>query len=260
MRRMKTATARAAKNRPSTVDAGEIASFGKVSARWWDQDGEFRPLHRLNPARLEFIRDNLAAHFGRDIKKPRPFAGLSLLDIGCGGGLVSEPLARLGFSVTGIDADKTAIPVARDHARESGLVIDYRDAASEDLARKKLKFDAVLALEIVEHVADAGLFLKTTAALVKPGGALIASTVNRTPQSFLLAIVGAEYVLRWVPRGTHHWRKFVRPSELAAGLRENGLEIGGIEGLNFDPRGGSWRLGGGVAVNYLLFASKPKGK
>ncbi len=259
MRRMKAPAARPAA-KPTTIDPAEIASFGKVAARWWDTEGEFRPLHRLNPARLGFIRDNLAAHFGRDIKKPRPFAGLSLLDIGCGGGIVAEPLARLGFAVTGIDADRAAIAVARDHAEASGLAIDYRIEASEDLARRRLKFDAVLALEVVEHVADIGLFLKTAAALVKPGGALIASTINRTLQAFLFAIIGAEYVLRWVPRGTHHWSKFVRPSELAAGLRENGLEIGGIEGMSYDARTASWRLGGGLAVNYLLFASKAGGK
>ncbi len=259
MRRMKAPAARPAAQ-PTTIDPPEIASFGKVAARWWDTEGEFRPLHRLNPARLGFIRDNLAAHFGRDIKKPRPFAGLSLLDIGCGGGIVAEPLARLGFAVTGIDADRAAIAVARDHAEAAGLEIDYRVEASEDLARRRLKFDAVLALEVVEHVADIGLFLKTAAALVKPGGALIASTINRTLQAFLFAIIGAEYVLRWVPRGTHHWSKFVRPSELAAGLRENGLEIGGIEGMSYDARTASWRLGGGLAVNYLLFASKAGGK
>jgi 2-polyprenyl-6-hydroxyphenyl methylase/3-demethylubiquinone-9 3-methyltransferase len=259
MRRMKAPAARPAA-KPTTIDPAEIASFGKVAARWWDTEGEFRPLHRLNPARLGFIRDNLAAHFGRDIKKPRPFAGLSLLDIGCGGGIVAEPLARLGFAVTGIDADRAAIAVARDHAEAAGLEIDDRVEASEDLARRRLKFDAVLALEVVEHVADIGLFLKTAAALVKPGGALIASTINRTPQAFLFAIIGAEYVLRWVPRGTHHWSKFVRPSELAAGLRENGLEIGGIEGMSYDARTASWRLGGGLAVNYLLFASKAGGK
>jgi 2-polyprenyl-6-hydroxyphenyl methylase/3-demethylubiquinone-9 3-methyltransferase len=259
MRRMKTAPSRAAA-KPSTIDPAEIASFGKVAPNWWDPEGEFRPLHRLNPARLHFIRDNLAARFGRDIKRPRPFAGLSLLDIGCGGGIVAEPLARLGFAVTGIDADRTAISVARGHAKEAGLEIDYRAEASEDLARRRLKFDAVLALEVVEHVADIGLFLKTAAALVRPGGALVASTINRTPKAFLFAIIGAEYVLRWVPRGTHHWSKFVRPSELAAGLRENGLDIGETEGLSFDARNGSWRLGGGLAVNYLLFASKPGGK
>ena len=253
------ASARAAAG-ASTVDPAEIASFGKLARGWWDPAGEFRPLHRLNPARLEFIRDHLAARFGRDVKQKRPFAGLSLLDIGCGGGIVAEPLARLGFAVTGIDADRTAIAVARDHAKASALDIDYRAAAAEDLARKRLKFDAVLALEVVEHVADTGLFLKTASALVRPGGALVASTINRTPQAFLFAILGAEYVLRWLPRGTHHWSKFVRPSELAAGLRENGLEIGGIEGLTYDARSGSWRRGGGVAVNYLLFASKPRGK
>lgn len=238
-----------------TIDPAEITRFEKIARAWWDPEGEFRPLHRLNPARLGFIRDRLAAHFGRNIKATRPFAGLTLLDIGCGGGIVAEPLTRLGFKVTAIDAEAVSIEVARRHAAAAGLAIDYRCAAAEDLAHKGLRFDAVLALEVVEHVADAGLFLATAAALVRPGGGLIASTLNRTAKAFLFAIVGAEYVLGWLPRGTHDWRKFLRPSELAGYLRKNGLEIGAIEGLSYDPRRRTWRMGGPPDVNYLLFAS-----
>ena len=249
-----------AKPKAGTVDDAEVAGFAKLAREWWDPDGAFRPLHRLNPARLRFLRDNLAAHFRRDVKSPRPFHGLTLLDIGCGGGIVAEPMARLGFKVTGIDADAAAIAVASDHAREAGLAIDYRAAAAEDLARTGRRFDAVLALEVVEHAADPDLFLATAASLVKPGGAFGASTLNRTAKAFVVAIVGAEYVMRWLPRGTHRWGKFVRPSELAGGLRRNGLEIGPVAGLGFDPLRGEWRVGGRPDVNYLLFASKPSGK
>jgi len=246
--------------RRSTVDAGEIANFATVARAWWNPDGEFRQLHRLNPVRLTFLRDQLARNFGRDPASTRPFVGLSLLDIGCGGGIVAEPLTRLGFVVTGIDADATAIGIAHEHAAQSGLKIDYRQDAAEDLARRRLRFDAVLALEVVEHSADPDLFLSTAAALVKPGGALALSTINRTMRSFILAIVGAEYVLRWIPRGTHHWSKFLRPSEVADMLRKNRLEIETVAGLTYAPGGGGWRLGGRPDVNYLLFASKPTGK
>jgi 2-polyprenyl-6-hydroxyphenyl methylase / 3-demethylubiquinone-9 3-methyltransferase len=243
-----------------TVDADEIEGFAKFAHDWWDPEGAFRPLHRLNPARLRFLRDHFAAHFGRDPKSHRPFRGLTLLDIGCGGGIVAEPMARLGFNVTGIDADATTIAVARAHARGAGLKIDYREAAAEDLARAKRRFDAVVALEVVEHASDPGLFLETASALVRPGGAFAASTLNRTAKAFLIAILGAEYLLRWLPRGTHQWSKFVRPSELAAALRRGRLEIGAVAGLGFDPLRGEWRVGGRPDVNYLLFASKPAGK
>ncbi len=172
-----------AANRGATVDAAEVERFAAIAPEWWDEDGAFRPLHRLNPARVEYIRDRLAAHFDRDIKTRAPFAGLSLLDIGCGGGLICEPMARLGFAVTGIDADTTALTVARDHAAQQGLGVDYRDDDAEDLAARGKRFDAVLALEVVEHAADPALFVATAARLVKPGGALILSTINRTPRS-----------------------------------------------------------------------------
>ncbi len=240
-----------------TIDRDEIERFSRHARSWWDPAGQFRALHKLNPARLAFIRDHLAGHFGRDIRGKRPFSGLSLLDIGCGGGLVSEPMARLGFSVTGIDAEAQSLAVARRHAEATGLLgVAYRQASVEELAAAGETFDAVLALEVVEHVADPHLFLGTTAKLVRPGGGLIAATLNRTPKSFLFAIVAAEYVLGWVPRGTHDWQKFLRPSELAAGLRPHGFAIGEMSGLVYNPLSDQWSLGRDLEVNYLLLATK----
>ncbi|MGH7035450.1 MAG: bifunctional 2-polyprenyl-6-hydroxyphenol methylase/3-demethylubiquinol 3-O-methyltransferase UbiG [Stellaceae bacterium] len=244
----------------SSVDREELARFAAIAPQWWDEAGAFRPLHRLNAARLGFVRDRLAAHFARDAKARRPFAGLSVLDIGCGGGLMSEPLTRLGCRVTGIDADDAALAVAREHAREQDLAIDYRAESLEALAKKKERFDAVLALEVVEHVTDPAQFLGLAGGLIEPGGTLILSTLNRTPRAYLFAIFGAEYVLRWLPRGTHSFRKFCRPSELAIALRRAGLEIEDIAGLNYDPVRSLWRLGTDLRVNYLIFATKPRRK
>ncbi len=240
-----------------TVDREEVERFARIARAWWEPEGEFRPLHKLNPVRLGFIRDRLAAHFQRDPRASRPFAGLRLLDIGCGGGLVSEPLARLGFAVTGIDAGEAMLEVARGHAAESGVAVDYRRTTAEDLAAGGERFDAVLALEVVEHVAAPELFLAAAARLVRPGGAFIAATLNRTPKAFLFAILGAEYLLRWLPRGTHHWDKFLRPSELAAGVRAGGLELREVSGLAYNPLADRWSLSRDVAVNYMLFAIKP---
>ncbi|HWI27653.1 MAG TPA: bifunctional 2-polyprenyl-6-hydroxyphenol methylase/3-demethylubiquinol 3-O-methyltransferase UbiG [Stellaceae bacterium] len=242
----------------STVDRDEVGRFARLAQTWWEPEGEFRPLHKLNPVRLAFIRDRLGAHFARDARSVRPFAGLSLLDIGCGGGLVSEPLARLGFAVTGIDAGEETLEAARGHAAETDIAVDYRRIAAEDLAAAGTQFDAVLALEVVEHVAAPELFLAAAARLVKPGGAFIAATINRTPKAFLFAILGAEYVLRWLPRGTHHWEKFLRPSELAAGLRPGGLALQEVSGLVYNPLADRWSLGRDLDVNYLLFATKPE--
>ena len=240
----------------STVDAAEVARFAALAKTWWDAAGEQSALHKLNPVRLQFIRDHLARHFGRDIRTAKPFAGLRLLDIGCGGGLVSEPMARLGFAVTGIDAGADMLAVARRHATEMDLAIDYRQSTVEDLAASGASYDAVLALEVVEHVADLTLFLAAAARLVAPGGAFIASTINRTPKAFLLAVVGAEYVMRWLPRGTHDWRKFRRPSELAASLRPHGIAVAAIGGLSYSPTSGRWRLSDDLDVNYLLYARR----
>ncbi|HVM79803.1 MAG TPA: bifunctional 2-polyprenyl-6-hydroxyphenol methylase/3-demethylubiquinol 3-O-methyltransferase UbiG [Stellaceae bacterium] len=239
-----------------SVDSTEVARFAALARRWWDPQGPMAPLHKLNPVRLGYIRDRLAQHFGRDAKSLTPFEGLSLLDIGCGGGLVSEPMARLGFAVTGIDAAGNNIAVARRHAEEAELEIDYREAAAEDLAEAGESYDVVLALEVVEHVADPSLFLAAACRLVRPDGAFIGATLNRTPKSFLLGIVGAEYVLRWLPRGTHRWDRFMRPSEFAAALRGQGLALQDLTGLSYDLLAGQWRLGRDLEVNYLLHAAK----
>jgi 2-polyprenyl-6-hydroxyphenyl methylase / 3-demethylubiquinone-9 3-methyltransferase len=241
----------------SSIDRAEIDRFAAIAPQWWDEAGAFRPLHRLNAARLRFVRDRLARHFGRDVTARRAFAGLRLLDIGCGGGLMCEPMARLGCAVTGVDADAEALKVARAHALGQGLTIDYRGDAIETLAPRR-RFDAVLALEVVEHVVDPAQFLATAGRLVEPGGALVVSTLNRTVKAYLAAIVGAEYVLRWLPRGTHDFRKFRRPSEIAQGLRVAGLDVAELAGLRYDPWHDSWRLGDDLGINYLLFATKPR--
>ncbi len=237
----------------ATAAAEEVERFQELAGSWWDPAGAFRPLHRINPARLSFLRRHLLAHFERDARSLRPFAGLTLLDVGCGGGLLCEPMARLGFAVTGIDAGEKNVAAARRHAEGAGLAIDYRTAAPEQIEGR---FDAVLAMEVVEHVADVPAFLAALAERVAPGGALILSTLNRTAKSFALAILGAEYVLRWVPRGTHDWRKFLRPSELAAGLRSAGVSPVAFEGLRFDPLRDSWSLDARLDVNYMVYAAK----
>jgi 2-polyprenyl-6-hydroxyphenyl methylase/3-demethylubiquinone-9 3-methyltransferase len=241
-----------------SIDEAEVARFAEMADAWWDPAGAFRPLHRLNPIRLAYLRDHLTAHFARDRSAFTPFAGLELVDIGCGGGLVAEPMARLGARVTGIDAGEANVAVARLHAEQAGLAIDYRAVTAEALADAGARFDIVLALEIIEHVADRALFLAAAASLVRPGGCLVAATLNRTLKSFALAIVGAEYLLRWLPRGTHDWRRFPRPSELAADLRRHGLAVEDVSGVAYDPLSDSWRLGRDVGVNYMLFATKPR--
>ena len=240
----------------STAEADEIARFAAIAESWWDPNGDFRPLHRLNPVRLEFICQHVARHFDRDPLGPEPFKGLDVLDIGCGGGLLCEPMRRLGAAVTGIDAGQEAIEIAKAHAQQSGLDIDYHHRLPEELEAEKGRFDVVLNMEVVEHVADFRVFLAISAGLVKPGGAMVLSTLNRTLKALALAKIGAEYVLRWLPRGTHDWRKFVRPSELAAGLKSGGADITELKGMSYDPIGDEWRLSGDLAVNYLAFAVK----
>jgi 2-polyprenyl-6-hydroxyphenyl methylase/3-demethylubiquinone-9 3-methyltransferase len=241
-----------------TVDAGEVAKFAAMAEEWWDPEGKFRPLHRLNPVRLEFLRDRIADRFSRDIRADRPFAGLSVLDVGCGGGLLCEPMARLGAQVTGIDAGGETVAIARAHAEAMGLSIDYRPAAAGDLAAAGETFDVVLNMEVVEHVADRDAFLGDCAKLVRPGGLMVLATLNRTPKAYLLAILGAEYLLRWLPRGTHEWRRFVRPSEMAASLRRGGMTMSGITGVAYDPLQDRWRLAPhDLDVNYMAVAEKP---
>src|SRR6516164_9151237 len=237
-----------------TVDPGEIGRFAAEAESWWNSEGSFRTLHRINPTRLRFIREQLIAHFRRDASALRPFAGLTLLDIGCGGGLVAEPMARLGFTVTGIDAGADAIDVARTHAEAMDQAIDYRVATAESIAAAGRQFDTVLALEVIEHVAEVADFLAAVGALVRPGGAFIGATLNRTPRSFALAIIGAEYIFRWLPPGTHDWRKFLRPSEFVLGLRRNGLVATQLAGLVYDPRRAEWVLSPDLQVNYMVGA------
>jgi 2-polyprenyl-6-hydroxyphenyl methylase/3-demethylubiquinone-9 3-methyltransferase len=240
----------------SSIDPDEVARFAAIAEAWWDPNGKFRPLHKFNPIRLGYVRDHVAAHFGRDITVPRPFAGLRLIDIGCGGGLVAEPMARLGFSVTGVDATERNIAVASAHAAEQDLAIDYRFAAAEDLVAAGETFDVVLALEVIEHVADPGEFLQSVGKLVKPGGVVVVATLNRTAKAFGLAIVGAEYLLGWLPRGTHTWSKFLKPSEVATGLRRAGLVLEDLSGVSYNPVADKWTLGTDTSVNYLMVATK----
>ena len=240
-----------------SVDSAEIERFSRLSASWWDERGPFAPLHRLNPARLKLIRDHAARHFGRDPRSLTPLAGLDVVDVGCGGGLIAEPLARMGARVTAIDAGEDVLAAARAHGAASALAIDYRLSSAEALAETGVRFDLVIALEIVEHVADLDGFLEAIARLVRPGGAVVMATINRTPEAFALAIVGAEYVLGWLPRGTHDWRKFVRPSELARGLRRDGVEIQVLTGLAYRPLRDAWVESANLSVNYMAFATRP---
>ncbi|MEQ9813591.1 MAG: bifunctional 2-polyprenyl-6-hydroxyphenol methylase/3-demethylubiquinol 3-O-methyltransferase UbiG [Azospirillaceae bacterium] len=240
----------------ATVDRDEIDRFDRIAAEWWAPDGQFRPLHRMNPVRLGYIRDQVLRWRGMDDATARPLQGLEVLDVGCGGGLLAEPLARLGGRVTGVDASEKAIGAARAHAAARGLAIDYRAEPAEALVEAGLDFDVVTALEVVEHVADVGLFLGTLGRLVRPGGLVFLSTLNRTPQSLAKAIVGAEYLLRWVPRGTHDWRKFLKPSELGAHLRAAGLDVVDVTGMVYAPFAGTWSLDHrDLSVNYIMTAS-----
>lgn len=237
----------------SSIDAAEVAKFEAMAAEWWDPKGKFKPLHMLNPVRLDYIAGQIAAEFARDRRSLRPFEGLRLLDIGCGGGLVSEPMARLGADVTGADAAEGNIRIARLHAEQSGLKIDYRATTAEALLDAGERFDVVLALEIVEHVADPQAFVTTCARLLRPGGLLVASTLNRTPQSFAAAIVGAEWVMRWLPRGTHDWRRFIRPDDLAGMFAAAGVRVVDRAGMVFNPVTFGWSLSPrDLSVNYLM--------
>ncbi len=244
---------------PNTVDPSEIAKFEAMAAEWWDPHGKFKPLHMLNPCRLDYITQQIAGEFDRDLKAPRPFEGLRLLDIGCGGGLLSEPMARLGATVVGADAAEGNLPVARIHAEQSGLQIDYRHTTAEDMAAAGQQFDVVLNMEVVEHVADPLGFLTASQQLLKPGGLLICSTINRNPKSYAMAIIGAEVVMRWLPRGTHEWDKFITPDELFDLLRQAGLEPVDRKGFVFNPILWSWSISDrDLSVNYVTASVKPR--
>jgi len=241
----------------STLDPAEVARFRALSAKWWDPDGEFAPLHAIGPERTRFLREQLVDHFGGSSDSARPLEGLRLVDIGCGGGLVCEPLTRLGAHVTGIDPAEENIAAARAHASEQGLGIDYRAARVEDLAAEGAQFDAAMALEVVEHVPDIPDFIAVCASVVRPGGLMLLSTINRTAKAFALAIVGAEYVLRWLPRGTHQWDRFVTPEELHDALAASGLTETARRGLTYNPLSRAWRLSDDTSVNYFMAAAKP---
>lgn len=246
----------------TSVDPADVARFERLGAAWWDEAGSMAPLHRLNPTRIGFIRDILLQHFGPAVGDAadamRPLAGLTLLDIGCGGGLLSEPLSRLGARVTGIDPGAANIAVAKTHAAALDLAIDYRAVTAEALAESGEQFDVVIASEVIEHVVDQPRFTVTACTLVRPGGLFVASTLNRTAKCFLLAVIGAEYVLGWLPRGTHDWRKFVTPRELESWARRAGCRGIARRGMIFNPLQGEWRLGADTDVNYFFVATRIK--
>ncbi len=243
----------------ATLDPAEVERFRRMAEEWWDAKGKFKPLHQIGPARIGFTRDEAVRHFGRDSQSLKPLAGLTLVDIGCGGGLVSEPMARLGAKVTGIDPTVRNIEIARLHAEQGRLEIDYRSVLAEDLVAAGVRFDIVLCLEVVEHVPDVGQFAKVIRQLLAPGGLMIVSTLNRTLKSFALAIVGAEYVLRWLPRGTHRWDRFVTPEELRRYLEAAGLAQREMRGMVYNPLTDIWSLGQDTDVNYLVSAVEGEG-
>jgi 2-polyprenyl-6-hydroxyphenyl methylase/3-demethylubiquinone-9 3-methyltransferase len=239
-----------------SVDQDEVARFSRLAAQWWDTRGPMAALHKFNPVRLAYIRDRAAEHFGRDPARLDSLAGLRVLDIGCGGGILSEPLARLGARVVGADPSESNIAVAKHHAERAGLSVDYRAAAAEALVQSGEKFDVVLAMEVVEHVTDLGLFIELAAGLVAPGGLLFVATLNRTAKSFALAIVGAEYILRWLPRGTHRWEKFVTPNELEIAIEQSGFKVADEIGVVYNLFADRWQLSADTDVNYMMVAEK----
>ncbi|GHC27517.1 ubiquinone biosynthesis O-methyltransferase [Gemmobacter nanjingensis] len=241
----------------TTIDPGEVAKFEAMAAEWWDPAGKFKPLHQMNPCRLHYITSQISAEFDRNLTHPQPFAGLRILDIGCGGGLLSEPMARLGADVVGADAAPRNIPVAQLHAEQSGLTIDYRNTTAEALAEAGEQFDVVLNMEVVEHVADPLAYLTACQTLLKPGGLMICSTLNRNAKSFAMAIVGAEWVMRWLPKGTHDWAKFITPDELYDLIRRAGLDPVDRKGMVFNPVSWNWSLSArDLSVNYVTASVK----
>ena len=242
----------------TTVDPSEIAKFEAMAAEWWDLNGKFKPLHMLNPCRLDYITSQIAAEFDCDLDDPAPFKGLRILDIGCGGGLLSEPMARLGAEVVGADAAGRNIPVAQVHAVQSGLTIDYRHTTAEAMADAGEQFDVILNMEVVEHVADPQTYITACQRLLKPGGLMVCSTINRNPKSFMMAIIGAEHIMRWLPKGTHEWRKFITPDELFELIANAGLSPVDRKGFVFNPISWGWSLSDrDLSVNYVTASVKP---
>jgi 2-polyprenyl-6-hydroxyphenyl methylase/3-demethylubiquinone-9 3-methyltransferase len=242
----------------TTIDESEVDRFSRMAADWWNPTGKFKPLHKFNPVRLSYIRQTVIEHFGLDAGTARPFDGLRLLDIGCGGGLLSEPMARLGAEVVGADASETNIEIARLHAGQSGLDIDYRATTSEALEAAGESFDVVLNMEVVEHVSDVDLYMKSCAAMVRPGGLMVVATINRTMKAYGLAIIGAEHILRWLPKGTHQYEKLVTPQELEDALAGTGVDIVRRTGVSFNPLADEWRQSRDMDVNYMVVAERPR--
>ncbi len=238
----------------ASVDPREIENFSALAETWWDPSGPFKPLHKMNPARLAFIRGQIENHFGPGKDNMAPLKGLKVLDIGCGGGLLCEPITRLGADVTGIDASEKNIQIAALHAKQTGLKITYRAISGEDMAKTKARFDVILNMEVLEHVADIASFLKSCRTLLKQDGCMLFSTINRTPRAYALAILGAEYILGWLPKGTHSYQKFIKPSELDRYLKEAGFQITELKGFIYDPVNASWKVGRNCAVNYTGLA------
>jgi 2-polyprenyl-6-hydroxyphenyl methylase/3-demethylubiquinone-9 3-methyltransferase len=241
-----------------TVDPDEVARFSAMAAEWWDPVGKFRPLHKFNPTRLGFVKERVAARYGRDPKGMRPFESLRFLDIGCGGGLLTEPMCRLGATMVGADASEKNIATASVHAVEQDLAIDYRATTAEALAAAGERFDVILNMEVIEHVADRDAFLACCAEMLKPGGIMFVATLNRTLKALGLAVIGAEYILRWLPVGTHDWSKFVTPDEMKAGLAAAGLNVAEIAGVAYNPLLDTWSLSRDTGVNYMVLAAKPE--
>ena len=241
----------------TTIDQAEVDRFTAMAAEWWNPAGKFKPLHKFNPVRIRYIRDKAAAHFGRDANSHKPLEGLRILDIGCGGGLLSEPMARMGATVIGADASERNIGIASTHAAQTGVTVDYRAVTAEQLAAEGEKFDIILNMEVVEHVADVDFFITTCASMVKPGGMMFVATINRTMKAMALAIIGAEHVLRWLPKGTHQYEKLVRPEELEKPLTASGMQIDERTGVFFNPLMNQWNLSKDMDVNYMMLATRP---
>ena len=241
----------------TTINDVEIAKFTAMAEEWWNPNGKFKPIHKFNPVRLQYIRQHLLTHFGRDGTEMRPFTGLHILDVGCGGGLLCEPLARLGAEVTGIDAAERNIAIARIHAEQSGLDVDYQTTTSEALAAAGQSFDVVLNMEVVEHVDNVPLYMKSCADLVRPGGLMLTATINRTLRARALAVFAAERVLRWLPVGTHDWNKFLTPDEIKALIRRNGLKVTAETGVVYHPLADEWRQSPDMGINYMVMAARP---
>ncbi len=243
---------------PTTIDQGEVDRFSAMAAEWWNPTGKFRPLHKFNPVRLAYLRERICENFGRDPKSPRPLEGLRVLDIGCGGGLLSEPVARMGADVVGADPSEKNIGIASTHAAQTGVAVDYRAVSAEQLAEAGESFDVVLNMEVVEHVADVDLFVSTCAGMVRPGGLMFMATINRTMKAAALAIFAAENILRWLPRGTHQYDKLVRPEELEKPMTGAGLEIIHRTGVFYNPLQDRWNLSSDMDVNYMMLARRPE--